>query len=358
MIIYKATNTVNGKVYIGKYEGQYFTTRKSGHKYQAFKLNSQYAFHRAIRKHGWDAFEWSIIDSADSKAELCEKEKYWIDYHKSWTAREDCNGYNMTIGGDGVSGFEITEEYRESMSHLTKDDVYQIKLLLRDSDLSAIQICDQFNIAKETLSRINHGLVWGYVQLTDCDPLPYRLRKRANVLRYNVSDRYLSLDVVYDIRQDYIDGMTTADIAEKYSISYPSADNIIKLKNYPDVSIPQGYEAPIIKTQITEEMRQEIIKLYTTTRLSQREIGEQFGLSQSRVGQICKDMNIKREKLKPCTTKLNDSQVREIKILLSQGVSSAECGRRFGVNERTIGAIKAGQTWKHVTIEGDKTLAV
>ena len=55
MIIYKATNTANGKIYIG------LTTlslerRKIEHFWKANSSNKPYHFYNAIRKYGWNAF--------------------------------------------------------------------------------------------------------------------------------------------------------------------------------------------------------------------------------------------------------------------------------------------------------------
>lgn len=97
MIIYKVTNKINGKFYIG-YTSKSLEERKRTH-----LLGSKYAsyfslFYCAIRKHGVDNFDWEIIDEATSIKESEEKEKFWIREMNS------CNpsiGYNITKGGTG-----------------------------------------------------------------------------------------------------------------------------------------------------------------------------------------------------------------------------------------------------------------
>lgn len=106
-IIYKATNLVNGKIYIGK--GINFINRKSHHLMLARK-GEGYAFHNAIRKYGEEEFNWTIIDQAYSKEELNDKEIFWIDYYKSF--RDYGNGYNLTTGGDGGS---LSEESKRKI---------------------------------------------------------------------------------------------------------------------------------------------------------------------------------------------------------------------------------------------------
>lgn len=113
-IIYKAINLVNSKVYIGQTINT-LEYRKLKHMNKS-KHNCDTIFCRAIRKYGELNFDWSIIDSAESQDELNEKEIYWIDFYKSHIFRDDSNGYNMTLGGEGISGFNHSNETKRKMS--------------------------------------------------------------------------------------------------------------------------------------------------------------------------------------------------------------------------------------------------
>ena len=93
--IYKVTNTVNSKVYIGKTNN--FNKRKREH--TVYDINNDNIFHKALRKYGLKAFKWEIIDHADTLDEANEKERHYIKKHKSFKPK----GYNMTKGGDGGS---------------------------------------------------------------------------------------------------------------------------------------------------------------------------------------------------------------------------------------------------------------
>ena len=105
MIIYKSTNTINNKCYIGQ-TIQRFNKRKRGHKYNSGKQ----AFAMAIRKHGWDNFTWEVLCECSSKEELDEMEFHYIKQYDSYRK----GGYNMTMGGEGgMSGFNHTEETKE-----------------------------------------------------------------------------------------------------------------------------------------------------------------------------------------------------------------------------------------------------
>ena len=105
-IIYKGTNLINGKSYIGQ-------TKMSlemrlyhswwGHYTRADKeLGSSSHISGAIRKYGKENFSWEILETIDisnmtkeqAKELLDEREKYWIAYYDTFN-----NGYNQTIGG-------------------------------------------------------------------------------------------------------------------------------------------------------------------------------------------------------------------------------------------------------------------
>lgn len=117
--IYKATNTKNGKVYIGFSKN--WPKRINGHNYDRRYGNAPHrAFYNAIQKYGWESFEWeAIYQSWDFDHTLKVMEPYFIDQYRSWVGFEDCNGYNITRGGQGANGWkrslEVIEKHRQQM---------------------------------------------------------------------------------------------------------------------------------------------------------------------------------------------------------------------------------------------------
>ena len=122
-VIYKITNTINNKVYIG----QTINGFKKRYKYKGIgiervhnyclayeKSNKYYNKHlfNAIEKYGFDC--WDIIEIYDialSKEELDVKETVYITLFDSFH-----NGYNQTLGGDGNQGYIPNEETRDKLS--------------------------------------------------------------------------------------------------------------------------------------------------------------------------------------------------------------------------------------------------
>ena len=87
--IYKVTNKINGKVYIGQ-------SVDIGRRWrQHMTAEDDIYFHKAIQKYGVDNFIWEVIEKC-KKSELDERESYWIEYYDSYN-----KGYNCTKGGDG-----------------------------------------------------------------------------------------------------------------------------------------------------------------------------------------------------------------------------------------------------------------
>ena len=85
MVIYKITNLVNDKIYIGQ----------KLHDSSDY-LGSGKLIKRAIRKHGRENFTKDILEHCTSKEHLDEREKFWI---KELNSRDSLIGYNISSGG-------------------------------------------------------------------------------------------------------------------------------------------------------------------------------------------------------------------------------------------------------------------
>ena len=114
MIIYKATNKINGKVYVGQ------TVRSLSERMAEHARHTETAFDKAVKKYGLDAFVVEQIDSASDMDELNQKEIYWISFYNSVVP----NGYNMCEGGGNTKGFHHSEESKTKMSEAKADSFF------------------------------------------------------------------------------------------------------------------------------------------------------------------------------------------------------------------------------------------
>ena len=96
-IIYMYTSP-SGKIYIGQTKNE--RDRKSQHKSKA-KFGSKLPFHKAIRKYGFDNFDYVVLCHCKDREEVDKMEMYFIDKYNS----TDRNiGYNVVKGGKGSVG--------------------------------------------------------------------------------------------------------------------------------------------------------------------------------------------------------------------------------------------------------------
>ena len=98
MIIYKTTNLINGKFYVGQ------DSNNNPEYYGSGNL-----LKKAIKKYGKENFIKETLEDCSTEEELNEREKYWI---KETRAQE--LGYNIAEGGQG--GNTYTEETRQRIS--------------------------------------------------------------------------------------------------------------------------------------------------------------------------------------------------------------------------------------------------
>ena len=187
--IYKITNKVNGKSYIGQ---TIQNVKERFYQHCATKCSkavSNMAIHRAIKKYGKSNFTVEVIEEIDS-ANLNDRERYWIKYYNSYN-----NGYNSTKGGqDGCKPFKdldvesIIKEYNTGKSLRTLGTIFKVdkqtikdllirhnvelrttrtyKLSQKDRDkvledfasgLSRKEIMIKWNISKSYLSQLING---------------------------------------------------------------------------------------------------------------------------------------------------------------------------------------------------------
>lgn len=101
--IYKITNDINEKVYIGKtdnsLEKRFFEHCRDSERVKGEKR----PLYNAMRKYGTEHFSIHLIEECDASVSSL-REQYWIGYYKSYT-----EGYNATLGGDGKAYIDRQE---------------------------------------------------------------------------------------------------------------------------------------------------------------------------------------------------------------------------------------------------------
>lgn len=111
-LIYKFTNKINGKIYVGQTK-ETLQERVRRHK----KDKSPTKFLNALRFYGIQNFNIEKIDDANSIEELNNKEIFWIKKLKTFGK----NGYNLTKGGKGTSGYKVSIKTKQKISKKVKE---------------------------------------------------------------------------------------------------------------------------------------------------------------------------------------------------------------------------------------------
>ena len=142
--IYKITNIINNKLYIGKTVNtieKRFNQHKNESKTERAKNRPLY---RAINKYGIENFEIEIIEECNYDI-LNEREIYWINYYDTYN-----NGYNATLGGD----WTITIDYKKVLDIWNKNNNITVKQIAEfmGHDIGVIsRILKEHGITKEEI---------------------------------------------------------------------------------------------------------------------------------------------------------------------------------------------------------------
>ena len=169
--IYKITNTINNKIYIGQ------TTKTIQERFDAHikkaKAHVNRYLYDAMNHYGYDKFIVEEIEECENN-DLDNREKYWI---KNYNSSNKQFGYNMTIGGDGgdtwTNNPHKDETIEKSIQTKTKNGTlhnggcygvspnkgkYRIEIpkdelyyYIINTNISAKEICKKYNCSYATL---------------------------------------------------------------------------------------------------------------------------------------------------------------------------------------------------------------
>lgn len=182
-VIYKVTNKINGKIYIGYATN--FKKRKSIHRYNYLNENENTSYlHKSMKKHGWENFEWEIIlENATLDDEIRLIEEYQ-SFHTTG------KGYNLTKGGDGNLGWIMQDDTKDKISKKAKGNKNCLGRILSENTKEKIsKKIKQIGIDKKELKykQIAESLLEVLYMITESIEKPKRKcdEKQLEVLRKN-----------------------------------------------------------------------------------------------------------------------------------------------------------------------------
>lgn len=120
--IYKTTNLINNKIYIGQKKGNF-----NKNYYGSGKI-----INKAIKKYGIENFKVELLYECKNKIELDKKEKYYIEIYNSLTKYNNYNIANGGHGDNGIKGKTYEEYFGEEKSKILKEKHSKLSLGIKN----------------------------------------------------------------------------------------------------------------------------------------------------------------------------------------------------------------------------------
>lgn len=226
--IYKITNLINNKSYIGLSNN--IERRWSEHKNVSnWEREPKKSLYLAFKKYGIDNFLFEVIEECP-KNMLKEREKFYIEYFGSYK-----NGYNQTCGGEDYSG-------ENHPGHkLTAEDVVNIRIRYNNLERKETVYKDYcLRIGEAGFSKIWKGETWKSIlpEVYSEENKQYHKRNTGNAGSKNGRSK-LNEDEVYQIRLMKKNGIKLNDVYQFYKdkITKGSFENIWTYQNWKNIIV-------------------------------------------------------------------------------------------------------------------------
>lgn len=277
--IYKVTNKVNGKSYIG----QTRYTPEFRWKQHQHKQDNCY-FHNAIRKYGVENFTLETIEECEIK-DLDSREIFYIAKYDTFN-----NGYNLTIGGSGNRRLLLDDKY---------DEIKGLYL----SGFSSNKIAELYNVDKSSIVKILISL---------------GVKIRRNNLNINHQE-------VLEIERDYKSGHSLKSIAKRYGCDSKALKQFLIRKG---IDIKDRYS--ILRD---EKAQDNLINDWLDGRLKVSEIQAKYHCSYNTLLKILSIHGIFKGKKH---FKMNPDECLEAIRMFNSGKKVQDIAHRFEVDKCTI----------------------
>lgn len=171
--VYKHTNKINGKVYIG------ITKQAVERRWQNGRGYAKTYFGSAIQKYGWDAFDHEVLFSGLTKNAACEMEMFLIIYYSS---NEREHGYNICEGGQTGDNLipKIGSNNPRSVSVKRIDPNTKEEVIYTTMQVAADSMgINRKGIGKACAGTLNtyKGYIWEYADKEYKKPFKYEIGK-------------------------------------------------------------------------------------------------------------------------------------------------------------------------------------
>lgn len=358
--IYKATFKCNGKSYIGQTKRN-LKARQKDHK-DAYKKRIN-CFYAAIRSHGWDDIEWTVIEKCQID-KLNEREIYWIDYYRTYIGFEDCNGYNMTLGGDTGACPHIFTKQEEI------DDL--LNAYKESGDIG--QLCEEYGCAYNVIYKILTGQTRQEFTRIEYEDKTFINKYRKKGLKY-------TNEQIQEVIDRSKKGEFNPDIAKEMQVPIKWVQDVLsgrimsKRTGIKHVTRKERRLYNPVNSKFTKSEILDVVDMFYNQEKTTREIADKYGKNISRIYEILRGKTwsqitflnddiyfeeVKRRtperitKEKKPSKIISDEDVLLIVSYAKSGVSKQWIAEKFNTTELYIGKILRGERRNNIIHIKDK----
>lgn len=260
--VYKITNTLNGKVYIGQTVD--YRKRKVGHfSYLRRNAHRNRYLQKSFNKYGESSFKMEII----KECAVDELDKLEIYYMRKYNSIDKTLGYNMVIGGNTNKSFP--DYIRQKMSRSQKGRIISEEHRKRIGKWHKGKTISPKNIEKANKTKKDNQIQWG-----ETNP-----------------NAVLTNDDVEKLIKDMLNGLTVEDVMKKYKCSRQTVYGITRNRTYKAILPNLRKKLYNLNEENKKNTLNKIIPMYLNGN-SQNKISKELGIARGTVSKVLKESNI------------------------------------------------------------------
>ena len=260
--VYKITNTLNGKVYIGQTVD--YRKRKVGHfSYLRRNAHRNRYLQKSFNKYGESSFKMEII----KECAVDELDKLEIYYMRKYNSIDKTLGYNMVIGGNTNKSFP--DYIRQKMSRSQKGRIIAEEHRKRIGKWHKGKTISPKDIEKANKTKKDNQIQWG-----ETNP-----------------NAVLTNDDVEKLIKDMLNGLTVEDVMKKYKCSRQTVYGITRNRTYKAILPNLRKKLYNLNEENKKNTLNKIIPMYLNGN-SQNKISKELGIARRTVSKVLKENNI------------------------------------------------------------------
>lgn len=135
-VVYKITNLINDKIYIGMTGDVETRWSGNGTQYRPRNKDKHRPFWNAINKYGWENFKKEILEHNLSFEQAIDREIYYIAFFNATNRKV---GYNLSVGGNGGRIYKVHPRGMLGKTHTVENNTRQSEFMKNNNPMKEIK---------------------------------------------------------------------------------------------------------------------------------------------------------------------------------------------------------------------------